>query len=90
MKIMQTCLDMLDSISGLVERSSTPQPTQMGQFNPVQAPMPNRQFFDQEQPKKSFINHQVNLCQLRDTIIKVADHGKISKKVSTLANAHHY
>merc|ERR1712134_208523 len=26
MKIMQTCLDMLDSISGLVERSTTPLP----------------------------------------------------------------
>lgn len=29
MKIMQTCLDMLDSISGLVERSTTPLPQSM-------------------------------------------------------------
>jgi len=68
MKIMQTCLDMLDSISGLVERSSTPQPTQMGQFNPVQAPMPNRQFFDQEQPKKSFINHQMGMKPIKSAL----------------------
>jgi hypothetical protein len=46
MKIMQTCLDMLDSISGLVERSTTP------------VPMQNQPMAVYE-PEKPFINHQV-------------------------------
>ncbi|CAG5109628.1 Oidioi.mRNA.OKI2018_I69.chr2.g4146.t2.cds [Oikopleura dioica] len=45
MKIMQTCLDMLDSISGLVERSTTPVPQQQ----------PMTVF----EPEKPFINHQM-------------------------------
>jgi len=46
MKIMQTCLDMLDSISGLVERSTTP------------VPMQNQPMAVYE-PEKPFINHQM-------------------------------
>lgn len=47
MKIMQTCLDMLDSISGLVERSTTPVPAQ------------NQPMAVYEPPEKPFINHQM-------------------------------
>lgn len=48
MKIMQTCLDMLDSISGLVERSSTPQP---------QNQLLNTRMFE-GRTNNNFINHQ--------------------------------
>lgn len=47
MKIMQTCLDMLDSISGLVERSTTPLPQtvnnsfQQGTFDQQNGPFIN-------------------------------------------------
>lgn len=54
MKIMQTCLDMLDSISGLVERSTTP------------VPMQNQPMAVYE-PEKPFINHQVRKNNLKFT-----------------------
>lgn len=61
MKIMQTCLDMLDSISGLVERSTTPLPTQMS-FQPTQ---PDQQNFinhlENKQPVKSALKQRPTL-----------------------------
>jgi len=60
MKIMQTCLDMLDSISGLVERSTTPLPTQMN-FQPA----PDQQNFinhlENKQPVKSALKNRPTL-----------------------------
>merc|ERR1719410_1882836 len=52
MKIMQTCLDMLDSISGLVERSTTPLPPQMG-FQPTQEQTNFINHLENKQPVKS-------------------------------------
>jgi len=50
MKIMQTCLDMLDSISGLVERSTTPLPQELNKnMNRIN-----------NYEKQNFINHLNN------------------------------
>jgi hypothetical protein len=74
MKIMQTCLDMLDSISGLVERSSTPQPQSLAQFGAnLQQPHPQRALFEHNlgqntPPKKNFINHQKGLKPIKSAL----------------------
>jgi hypothetical protein len=71
MKIMQTCLDMLDSISGLVERSTTPVPQSITGFNPVQQQLPHRMFDHQlnDAPiKKNFINHQTGMKPIKSAL----------------------
>ena len=80
MKIMQTCLDMLDSISGLVERSTTPVPAGIAQFQQIQhaafgnrmQPGSNQAMFDHQMndaPKKNFINHQVTNNQVNQNFV---------------------